>query len=385
MKDEYPESKSDLFAGFIQRCTSLAGQQGMVAMITMQSWMFLSSYEKLRASLLTRQRITSMTHLGARAFDSIGGEVVSSTAFTLANVPPAARGDARKRAGIFIRLVDGTSEAEKVAALRTALAVRTAEAGFHRASDADFTAIPGSPIVYWLSEKMRAVFQSGTTLADVVTTREGLTTGDNNRFLKFWWEPSARGVALPQSLDDSPPPGKRWFAYLKGGTERCWSGNFEYVVDWEHDGERQRLNIEEHTGRVRSHNYNGEWAFRAGITWTGLTSGRFCGRAMGKGFMFDAKGPVAFPHDGRRRDYLLSILNSSVGTTILKMLAPTMDFKLGQIEKVPLPATTPDVTDQLSARCEALIATSVADWDVVETAWDFADNPLVTIAKRRDP
>jgi hypothetical protein len=304
-------------------------------MITMQSWMFLSSYEKLRASLLANQRITSMLHLGARAFDSIGGEVVSSTAFVMANVPSEARSSASKRAGAFIRLIDGTSEADKVAALSIARKTRTNAAGFHHASGGDFTAIPGTPIVYWLSEKMRVAFQGGTTLGDVVTTREGLTTGDNNRFLKFWWEPSARNVALPQSFDEASPPSKRWFAYLKGGTERCWSGNFEYVVDWEHDGERQRLNIEEHTGRVRSHNYNGDWAFRAGITWTGLTSGRFCGRAMGKGFMFDAKGPVAFPHDGGTRNYLLSILNSSVGTTILKMLAPTMDFKLGQVEKVP--------------------------------------------------
>lgn len=117
MKDEYPDSKSDLFAAFIERCTSLAGSQGMAAMITMQSWMFLSSYEKLRASLLTKQRITSMLHLGARAFDSIGGEVVSSTAFVLENVPSEARNSTRKRAGTFIRLVDGTSEAAKAAAL----------------------------------------------------------------------------------------------------------------------------------------------------------------------------------------------------------------------------------------------------------------------------
>lgn len=151
MKHEYPDSKSDLFAAFIERCTNLAGLRGTVAMITMQSWMFLSSYEKLRESLLAKQRITSMLHLGARAFDSIGGEVVSSTAFTLTNVPPEGREAGRMRAGTFIRLVDGNSEAEKIAALATALETRAEDDGFHRASDADFTAIPGSPIVYWLS------------------------------------------------------------------------------------------------------------------------------------------------------------------------------------------------------------------------------------------
>ena len=376
MKNEYPDCKSDLFAAFIERCTNLAARGGAVAMITMQSWMFLTSYEKLRTSLLTNRRITSMLHLGARAFDSIGGEVVSSTAFVLTNQPS-------KQSGDFVRLVDGNSESEKAAALTTALAERTRDASFYRASGTDFAAIPGSPIVYWLSEKMWAAFQGGITLADVVTTREGLTTGDNDRFLRFWWEPPTRTVALPQSIERSPPNDKRWFGYLKGGTERCWSGNFEYVVDWENDGQRQRLNIEEHTGRIRSHNYNGDWAFRPGITWTGLTSGRFCGRAMGKGFMFDAKGPVAFPHKGTEREYVLSILNSSVGNTILNMLAPTMDFKLGQVEKVPLPVNSAGSEDLLRSRCWDLIATSASDWDSYETSWDFSDNPLVTLAKNQ--
>jgi hypothetical protein len=159
VNDNYPDSKSDLFAGYIEGCSNLAVPRGAVAMITMQSWMFLSSYEKLRLSLLTKQRITSMLHLGARAFNSIGGEVVSSTAFVLANVLPQVHGATEKRSGTFVRLVDGTSEADKVAALTKALKARTKEAGFHLASEADFAAIPGSPIAYWLSERMRAAPQ----------------------------------------------------------------------------------------------------------------------------------------------------------------------------------------------------------------------------------
>jgi len=284
----------------------------------------------------------------------------------------------------FIRLTPLGSE-RKAQDLRVALAERTTDSGFHLASGDDFASIPGTPIVYWLSEKMRAAFQSGITLADVVTTREGLTTGDNNRFLRFWWEPPANTVALPSSFDGTAPSGKRWFGYLKGGTERCWSGNFEYVVDWENDGQRQRLNIDERTGRIRSHNYNGDWAFRPGITWTGLTSGRFCARVMGKGFMFDAKGPVAFPHNSGERDYLLSLLNSSVGTTILKMLAPTMDFKLGQVEKVPLPVDASSCADQLGERSRELIAVSASDWDSSETSWDFQVDPFVQLGKASDP
>jgi hypothetical protein len=369
MKDEYPTGKADLMTAFMLKSQILTKPGGVWGMINLPSWMSLKSFAELRYDLLLDQRLVSMVHLGRGVFGSDFG----SAAFVVAN----AKGDGGR--AVYRRLFEQHVDVRSVATIEALFLDR--DYNRFEVAQSDFAAIPGSPVVYWLSEKMRAAFQSGATLADVVTTREGLTTGDNNRFLKFWWEPSVCGVALPQSFDDAPLRGKRWFAYLKGGTERCWSGNFEYVVDWERDGERQRLNIEEQNGRVRSHNYNGDWAFRAGITWTGLTSGRFCGRAMGKGFMFDTKGPVAFPHDGRARDYLLSILNSSVGTTLLKMLAPTMDFKLGQVEKLPLPAVTPDRADQLSARCEALIATAVSDWDAAETAWDFAENPLVTIAK----
>ena len=367
MKDEYPTGKSDLMTAFMLRAQGLSAPGGVWAMINLPSWMSLKSFEDLRHDLLQKQRLVSMVHLGRGIFGSDFGTV----AFVVANVRPAT---AR---GIYRRLFEQHVDVRSVAAIEALF--RESTYNRFEVSQADFSAIPGSPIVYWLSEKMRAAFQSGSTLADAVTTREGLTTGDNNQFLRFWWEPPEYSVALPKSIEGTAPPSKRWFGYLKGGTERCWSGNFEYVVDWENDGRRQRLNIEEATGRIRSHNYNGDWAFRPGITWTGLTSGRFCGRAMSHGFMFDAKGPVAFPHKGIMRDYLLSILNSSVGTAILKVLAPTMDFKLGQVEKVPLPADFAGGKDSLGSRCRDLTATSVEDWDSFETSWGFTVNPLVSL------
>ena len=148
MKDEYPRSKSDLFAAFIERCAGLIRTRGVVAMITMQSWMFLSSYEKLRRSLLAHLNIASMLHLGSRAFDSISGEVVSSTAFTLSKGPAENQGTAFSAKGVFIRLVDGSSESEKISALQAALVDRHRGASYHIASSQDFRAIPGTPIVY---------------------------------------------------------------------------------------------------------------------------------------------------------------------------------------------------------------------------------------------
>ncbi|WP_433675517.1 BREX-1 system adenine-specific DNA-methyltransferase PglX [Microbacterium gorillae] len=376
MKDEYPESKSDLFAGFIQRCTSLAGQQGMVAMITMQSWMFLSSYEKLRASLLTRQRITSMTHLGARAFDSIGGEVVSSTAFTLANVPPAARGDARKRAGIFIRLVDGTSEAEKVAALRTALAVRTAEAGFHRASDADFTAIPGSPIVYWLSEKMRAVFQESPALERRSRSAKGLVTADNATFVRFWWEVAQDKTGFDRSnREEAQASQRRWFPYAKGGEFRRWAGNLDSVVDWQDDGLRLQKTMTTDGVRVRATNFNLDRIFRAGLAWTVVTSGEQSFRNVPRGSLFDAAAGMC---QSDTDEIHLAILNSHVVSMILSAINPTLNLHPGYLGAVPVPKNADELPTNAVTR---LVETSESDWDEAETAWGFQLNPLVALVR----
>ncbi|MGA4507010.1 Eco57I restriction-modification methylase domain-containing protein, partial [Propionibacteriaceae bacterium G1746] len=280
MKEEYRDAKSDLFAGFIDRCTRLAEPQGQVAMITMQSWMFLSSYEKLRASLLARQRITSMLHLGARAFDSIGGEVVSSTAFVLTNVPPETADAARKRLGMYIRLVDGTSEAEKTAAFHSALQIRARNAGFHLASDADFAGIPGSPIVYWLSEKMRGSFATGRPLSEVANLRQGLATADNNRFLRQWWEVSGRRTAFTcTSREEAAASGARWFPYNKGGEFRKWYGNQEHVVNWENDG------AEIVDFKPRSVIRNPGTYFSPSVSWSDISSGEAAFRRYPQGFI----------------------------------------------------------------------------------------------------
>ncbi len=381
MKDEYPASKSDLFAGFIDRCTNLAGPRGTVAMITMQSWMFLSSYEKLRASLLTKQRITSMLHLGARAFDSIGGEVVSSTAFALANVPPEARGAARKRAGTFIRLVDGTSEAEKAAALSTALEVRTEEAGFHLASDADFTAIPGSPIVYWLSEKMRATFSSGAPLGEISTPLVGLRTGDNNRFMRQWWEVSSdRSAFACESLQAAEATGARWFPYNKGGAFRRWYGNHEFVVNWEQDGKEIEEGLAERypylvpAGKTLVRGQGRDRYFSPSVSWSKISSGAPAFRAYPPGFIFDVAGTSMFADTQRHRDALIAFTNSQVAYEQLSAVAPTMNFEVGQVAGLPV---VDDVPDETVDRVAALIEQSKVDWDTFESSWNFTENPLI--------
>ncbi|MCK0438162.1 BREX-1 system adenine-specific DNA-methyltransferase PglX [Gordonia alkaliphila] len=377
MKDEYPDGKSDLFAAFIERCATLAQPRGAAAMITMQSWMFLSSYEKLRASLLAQQRIVSMLHLGARAFDSIGGEVVSSTAFVLENVPPESRSAARERAGTFIRLVDGTSEAEKVAALRTALEVRTKAAGFHLASDADFTAIPGSPIVYWLSEKIRTVFRDSPALAKRSRSAKGLVTADNATFVRFWWEVSRANTGFGfAGRDDAQLSGKRWFPYAKGGEFRRWAGNMDSVVDWEDDGRRLQTTLTTDGSRVRATNLNLDRIFRPGLAWTVVTSGEQSFRMAPRGSLFDAAAGLC---QSDNDDVHLAILNSQVASVLLAAINPTLNLHPGYLGAVPVP---PSADGFLTDGVTRLGDTSEHDWDSSETSWNFEMNPLVALGCR---
>ncbi|WP_028245010.1 Eco57I restriction-modification methylase domain-containing protein [Pseudoclavibacter soli] len=382
MKDEYPDSKSDLFAGFIERCTNLAGPQGTVAMITMQSWMFLSSYEKLRASLLSKQRITTMLHLGARAFDSIGGEVVSSTAFTLVNVSPEARSTARKRAGAFIRLVDGASEAEKKNALSTALEVRAKEAGFHVASDVDFTAIPGSPIVYWLSEKMRAAFRVGKPLGEIVELLVGLRTGDNGRFIRQWWEVSQdRTMFNCESLQCAETSGRRWFPYNKGGAFRRWYGNHEHVINWEQDGREIEEGLAERypymvpQGKTLVRGQGRGRYFSPSVSWSDISSGEAAFRRYPHGFIHDSTGHSGFG-DQTTLDQITLLLNSKFVMEVMKVVAPTLHFHVGYVGLVPVAA---GVRELPTVTIDMLVATAREDWNATETSWNFVQNPLVPL------
>ena len=361
MKDEYSDGKSDLFAAFIERCTRLAVPQGVAAMITMQSWMFLHSYEKLRGSLLSEQRITSMLHLGARAFDSIGGEVVSATAFVMQNVPTQERGSTHKLAGTFIRLVDGTSESEKVGALQAALQTQTTEAGWHLASKADFRAIPGSPIVYWLSEKMLAVF-AHPPIGSRYQAKAGPGTRDDQVFLRLHWEVDRRRVGTSN----------KWVLTDKAGEFRKWYAGCSYVMDWEDDGYR----IRHHTnpdGSLKSRPQNTQFMFREGVTWGKVGSGETSFRWRPQGLGFNDAAPTLFGPNPFR---LLGPLNSATATLILSATGSTLNVQTGMVADLPFgDVDIPDVS-QIAAQ---LVVGSKSDWDSNETSWSFTRNPLVAL------
>ena len=368
VKDNYPNSKSDLFAMFIERNLELAQKHGAVAMITMQSWMFLSSFEALRARLLGQNTLLSMAHLGARAFDSIGGEVVSTTAFVLEN---AIRLHYK---GGYLRLIAGNSEAEKNAAIQEAVKNLDCD-WFYRASAADFKKIPGSPVAYWAPDSVIRAFEQGRFLDDLVYARIALATGDNGRFIRLWPEVSIQNVGFDiQSNEESVRSSRKWFPCNKGGEYRKWYGNNDNLVNWFNDGEEVKSLMDPDTRRIRSHNYNGDFGFRESVTWNALSSSKLGVRYSKPGFMFVTPGSSAFKKNG---DVNLldvqSLLSSKVADYFLRLISATMNIEVGNILRIPVLKC--DVETVGVAKTAIELGTK--DWDNFEISWDFTTLPIL--------
>ena len=364
VKDNYPASKSDLFAMFIERNLDLAQKHGAVAMITMQSWMFLSSFEALRARILNQDTLLSMAHLGARAFDSIGGEVVSTTAFVLEN---ANRLDYK---GGYLRLVAGNSEDEKKAAIREAV-MNPGCGWFYRASASDFKKIPGSPIAYWVSDKIRDIFQQGTRLDDIAPVKVGLQTGSNDKFVREWFEVSSKKMSFFSG--DTNYGTKKWYPYNKGGDYRKWYGNNENIVNWENDGyEIQSFTDEQ--GKLRSRPQNRDYYFQESISWSFISSSYFGVRFSDTKAIFDVAGSSAFPAQ-KDKYFLTALLCSTLAHGFMKAMNPTLNFQVGNVASIPI------ATNQRAFfnddNCKRLIQTHKDDWNTYETSWDFNILPLL--------
>ncbi len=362
-KDSYPNSKSDLFAMFIERNLNLANKRGSVAMITMQSWMFLSSFETLRTEIFRKSTIVSMAHLGARAFDSIGGEVVSTTAFVLSNSKDT------EFKGSFLKLTDGRSEAEKDAMLKER------RLNPFLASTENYKIIPGSPIAYWVSDTIRNVFTYAPLFGEVVKPRVGLQTGSNDTFMRAWHEISLKKIGFGlASRDAAVETGLKWFPYNKGGDWRKWYGNCEYVVDWEDDGIRIR-NFKDENGKVRSRPQNTEYYFKEGITWADITTNSFAARHAPNGFIFDVKGSSGFPARSMLKQ-VIGLMNSKLMLGFMQILNPTTTFQVGDMARVPFQPPE-DNKQNLDINVKRLITLGKHDWDSYETSWDFTGLPLL--------
>ncbi len=358
LRVHYSRSKSDLFAVFMEACTSLSLKAGLMGMINQQSWMFLSSYEKLRMFTLNNFTIVSMLHLGPRLFNELSGEVVQSTAFI------QKRDASKNYRGDFYRLIDDRSSETKQASFLAR------SHHFNQRVQSDFSKIPGSPIAYWVSDLLHDLFRK-PPLSSCFQTRLGLSTANNDRFLRNWPEVSFERIGFfVKDRDMAKLGGCRWFPYEKGGSFRKWYGNHDLVVNWENDGAEIR-SFGQSEGRIRSHNYNLDYIFKEGVTWSDISSSTNAFRYMPYGFLFDGRGSSGFAQDPRLLPRILGFLNSKVSTYTISVINPTLVINVGEIAKLPfpdLPVDAQNLVDESSIRLRDL---HKSDWDSYETSWQF--------------
>jgi type II restriction/modification system DNA methylase subunit YeeA len=353
-KAKYPDSKSDLFAMFMERTLGMALKRGMMAMINMQSWMFLSSFEKLRGKLLSNGTLLSMAHLGERAFDTIGGAVVSTTAFVIENsYHPHLRGD-------YIRLVDGGSEAQKADSMRRARNDRKC-GWFYRASAEDFEKIPASPVAYWVSDCTRDAFATGIPFKDIGVPKVGMQTSNNGKYLRLWHE-----ISIGPFIS-SPKENPTWIKYVKGGPFRRWYGNLDYLLHFK--GQPQHILAQKNATVLPLSNLS----LPKG-TWTDLTSGKFNARLAPKDSFHDISGHCFYPKQ-EDLNWLLGYANSANFDAFLSIVNSSFHFQVGDIGRMPvLPVDKIGVSNIVTS----LIEYSKSDWDAFETSWDFTTLPLLS-------
>ena len=362
VKKRYTEAYRDLCTSFIDRGFGMSANNGYSAMVTMQSWMFLGSFEKLRGKIMRNHSISSMAHLGTRAFGAIGGEVVSTTATVFANAKNEVK-------GAYFRLVDMVSEEEKQAGLLEALA--NPECGwFYRADASGFEAIPGSPISYWATQAMRRAFENGTPLGEIAEPKQGMVTRDNSKFMRLWWEVDHARTSTNLRTHEEARSDKsyKWIPCTSGGAYRKWYGNNESVVNWANDGE-------ELIAFSGPHIKNREYYFRESVTWTAISSSVLSTRYAPTGFVPEHAGNCLY---GSNLDLKLlqGVCNSSFCLKVMSILSPTLNFNVGDLVKIPIVSDNERLYDvvNLVEECRNL---SKSDWDFFELSWEFNQHPLV--------
>lgn len=349
VKKNYPDVKSDLCTCFIERGFGLAANRGYAAMVTMQSWMFLGSFEKMRSALIDNKTIVSMAHLGSRAFDAIGGEVVNVTADVIYNGHACV-------SGAYVRLVDTNgSEAKRQKLVE---AIKNPDCGWFYRRDADtFKQIPGTPIAYWLGVGAYLAFKDGKKLSNIALTRKGMFTGNNDLFLRFWHEASVSQI------------GTNYKFYSKGGTFRRWYGNRDYVVRWQNGG--KEIKAYRGSGNINEADY-----FKPCLCWSLITSGDISFRSLcSDEFVMGDAGPGCYP-PSEDSQYLLGLLNSTPIRFLSKAINPTLNWSAGVVGSFPILQSS-SLAELVSSLVEQQVTFSKNDWDSFETSWDFKRHPLL--------
>lgn len=358
VKKNYPDSKADLFAVFIERCRQMTVNNGFQAMITQHAWMFLSSFEKLREKMMLTETV-NMAHLGARAFEEIGGEVVQTTAF----VRCANHVEGYK--GTYCRLIEPTSQQGKADMFISGQ-------NQYRVGQISFSKIPGVPVAYWISPEVLKLFDE-RTVGSIADAKSGMTTTDNTRFLRLWEEVNCQKIGFGYgNIADTQDMKYKWFPFCKGGDFRRWAGNESFVVNWFNNGEKIRIAAEGATG---GRLVNIDCALRECLVWTKISSANISLRMKKQGIFFSDAAPGVFANR-ETLYYLLALLNTKYANEIIKLINPTLNFVPGAVSSVPVKKDEKN-KGKIIEIAEGNVQLSEQDWDSFETSWDFKKHPLL--------
>ncbi len=358
IKKKYTDYKFDLYSAFIKRCYDYINSDGYMSMITQHSFMFLSRFEANRNDILSTT-ISNMVHLGTKAFEEIGGEVVQTVAFALD------KHKVKNYTSKFVRLTDVENATDKETAFF--------EINNHYDSSSEkFLKIPGNVFAYWISDRIVQIYENSKIIDDVAYPRKGNSTSDNDRFLRFWYEVQEEKMNLNATkIIREDTLAKRWFPYNKGGGYRKWYGNNEYLVDWYNDA----AEIRKIPSAVIA---NYDFFTVPGVTWSTISGGNIGVRKFGHGFIFDNKGESMFFNSPDQINYFAGFLNSTVCMAYLSFLSPTLDFNCGYIAKLPIIISDDkSLREIIDTTVEENVSICRSDWDSFETSWDFKRHPLL--------
>ncbi len=360
----YNDGKSDLFSAFILRCVKMCETRGYLSLITLHGWMYISSFKQLRTTLIDNYSFKSLVHIGGNSFPSMNSQIARAVSFVIQPY----------------RLINGVTPCFDLDSVANSHSVNKDNLFLEKKQCQDvynvnfnkFAEIPSKTFLYSLNNCLIDIFTEGRTIGEIASTKQGLATGDNDRFVRNWNEVSICKISKIENAG-------KWYPYNKGGNFRKWYGNNHYVVNWENSGYEIKNNFL--NGKQRSRPQNVNFYFKEGITYSLIGNTSFCARKYGAGHLFDVGGSAIFaPKDIESQ--ILGFVNSRIGTYLLSKLNPTVNFQVGDISNLPFVETSNIIVENL-ANDSVLI--SHLDWDAHETSWDFKENELVNIRKENEP
>lgn len=397
VKDNFAIAKMDMFAVFIERANQLCMNSGFTGLIIQPSFISLGSFEKLRVKMLTTSTIQTMIHMGRGIFGIDFGSVTFVTRKSVIHgyiggySKPHARTfqyiDPDDIAKIYLSSKGNTDYRFDFSTYNTGdqnieeVAESASQRVFFWAQQDNFFTIPNTPIAYWLSERILSTFKGTKPLSSYAEFKHGMSTSDNNRFLRLWFEVDVTRIKFDAKSKEETYGDEIWFPYLKGGAYRKWWGNYEYVVNWHNDGQEIRdisnIKYPYLKGNLDFVLGGQKYFFSPGYTWSSISAGNISLRKFPKGFLFDAKGQCYFAKTEEIGDVITAVLNSNVAVTYLQALSPTMDFNSGVISQIPFMPSLLDHTEEIVKLVNANAYLSENDWNCFETSWSFSRHPLI--------